>query len=166
MPPYGLIIFIMLYAEKDPKIVLKAIPKFLEWIALGKSMKSFAYKDEDGICSWMTVVRYMQNEEFLKEHGISCVPEQREYSKSLGYQIWENIAEESAKGNNEKANTASLQMVMRNKFGWDKRKEDISEEDPVEDTTKPMIQMFDSVARARQAVTPNSSVDKEDTTCP
>ena len=44
-------------------------------------------------------------------------------AETKGYQRWEAIAEASATGENEKANTASLQMVMRNKFGWDKKEE-------------------------------------------
>ncbi len=110
--------------KKDPQVVVKAIHKFLEWLAMGKAVKSFAYKDEIDICSWETVVSYMEDKEFLKEHGLESLPEHKAHSKSIGYQIWETECERSAKGENEKSNTASLQMIMRNKYGWDKRKED------------------------------------------
>lgn len=106
--------------KKDPQVVIKAIHKFLEWLAMGKAVKSFAYKDETDICSWSTVVKYMKDKEFLNKHGLESLPEHKEYSKSMGYQIWEEECERSAKGENEKSNTASLQMIMRNKFGWDK----------------------------------------------
>lgn len=40
------------------------------------------------------------------------------------YEGWEKIVEQSARGENPDANTASLQMKMRNRFGWDKRKDE------------------------------------------
>lgn len=43
---------------------------------------------------------------------------------SHAYEGWEKIVEQSAKGENPDANTASLQMKMRNRFGWDKKKDD------------------------------------------
>lgn len=37
------------------------------------------------------------------------------------YKLWFTNVSESALGTNKDANTASLQMIMRNMFGWDKR---------------------------------------------
>jgi hypothetical protein len=47
--------------------------------------------------------------------------EQIQIAKSKGYAHWEKVVEDSADGSNQKASTASLQMLMRNKYGWDKR---------------------------------------------
>ena len=47
-------------------------------------------------------------------------PLQKRKAEAQGYAYWEQVVEDSAKGANKDANTASLQMVMRNKFGWDK----------------------------------------------
>lgn len=105
-------------ALKDPAIRQKAYNLFCEHLALGKSVKSWYYEDELGnMCCWETMVSY------IEKYPIEFQPIKRKVAETKGYQRWEAIAEASATGENEKANTASLQMVMRNKFGWDKKEE-------------------------------------------
>jgi hypothetical protein len=50
-------------------------------------------------------------------------PIQMKVSETKGYAKWEQIAEDGAEGTNPDVNPACLQMVMRNKFGWDKQRE-------------------------------------------
>jgi hypothetical protein len=141
---------------KKPATVIKAIAEFLKWLEMGKSVKSFSYQDpedENEICSWASVVRYMKDPDFIKEHGLHCLPEQKERAKSKGYAIWEKHVEDSAIGLNEKANTASLQMIMRNKFGWDK-KDDVPEEVD-EEHHKP----FETVGNFLRAITQSKQAD-------
>lgn len=102
-------------ALKDPQVRQKAYEDFCAHLAKGKSIKSWCYEDEKGnACVWATMLSYIKN------HPEEFNPIKKELAEIKGYNRWEDIAEASAEGKNKKANTASLQMVMRNKFGWDK----------------------------------------------
>ncbi len=100
-------------AIKDPETRQKAYQSFCDHLAKGKAIKSWWYEDGDVACTWATMLSYIKDEAEFN-------PIKRLVAESQGYNKWENIAEQSADGNNKNANTASLQMVMRNKFGWDK----------------------------------------------
>ena len=101
-------------ALKDPAIRQKAYYLFCAHLAQGKAIKSWWYEDEEGNeCTWATMLSYIKN----NPHEFDSV--KKEIAETKGYNLWESVAEESAKGKN-RANTASLQMVMRNKYGWDK----------------------------------------------
>jgi hypothetical protein len=104
-------------ALSDPEIRQKAYKSFCDHLAKGRAIESWFYEDEENSCCWLTMLRYMENEDEFK-------PIQKIIAKAKGYQYWENVVAESAIGVNEKANTASLQMIMRNKYGWDKREDD------------------------------------------
>ena len=92
----------------------EAFRSYLEHLGKGKSKKSWWFEHEDLTLTWQTMDTYIKNETDVFN------PLKIEIAKSKGYNHWEQVAEESAKGINKDANTASLQMVMRNKFGWDK----------------------------------------------
>lgn len=104
------------YAKKLTTDELKraAFESYLAHIAKGKSKKSWWFDHEEVTVTWQTMETYIKNEPQVFN------PLQIERAKSSGYQIWEQVVEDSAKGLNKDANTASLQMLMRNKFGWDK----------------------------------------------
>lgn len=99
---------------KDPELRQKAYQKYCEWIARGKSSRSFTFVDANVMCTGQTIESYIRNNpiEFPAIH--------KEIAKAKGYAYWEQIVEDSASGINQNANTASLQMVMRNKFDWDR----------------------------------------------
>lgn len=101
-------------ALKDPAIRQKAYKSFCDHLAKGKSQKSWFFEEGEHLCCYKTMLSYIQNNP--KEFP----PIQREIAETKGYQYWESVVEASAEGRNPTANTASLQMVMRNKFGWDK----------------------------------------------
>lgn len=67
----------------------------------------------------MFTLCYRTLKSWLLEHGDMFCEEKREIAWAKGYQFWEKLLIDSAKGIN-KARTASLQMIMRNKYGWDK----------------------------------------------
>jgi hypothetical protein len=62
---------------------------------------------------------------YIEENPQEFPPIQREISESKGQKYWEQVVMDSACGINKDANTASLQMLMRNKYSWDKN--DVSE---------------------------------------
>lgn len=106
-------------ALKDPSVRQKAYKLFCDHLAKGKSIKSWWYEDNEGNeCVWATMLSYIKN------NPAEFDSIKKEIAETKGYYLWESIAEESAEGKNKRANTASLQMIMRNKYGWDK-------EDPV-----------------------------------
>lgn len=99
-------------ALKDKDLRQRAYKSFCDHLAKGKAIKSWWYEEGEYSCIWETMLSYMQD-------TIEFDPIQRKIADAKGYNEWEEISEQSAKGKN-RANTASLQMVMRNKFGWDK----------------------------------------------
>jgi thiamine pyrophosphate-dependent acetolactate synthase large subunit-like protein len=104
-------------ALKDPEMRQRAYKSYCDHIAKGKSYKSWYFIEGDCACTYKTMLEYIKDK-------TEFPPIIKEIAESEGYQQWETIAEESAKGLNKNANTASLQMVMRNKFGWDKDKKE------------------------------------------
>jgi hypothetical protein len=104
------------YAKKLSTLELKkeAFAQYLAHLSKGKSKKSWWFDHPDLTLTWETMDKYIRDEPDIFD------PLQIVQAKSKGYQIWEQVVEDSARGDNKDANTASLQMLMRNKFGWDK----------------------------------------------
>lgn len=96
------------------ELKLEAYKQYCEHLRKGKSKKSWRMHHPDVCVTWQTLEEYIKNEPNVFN------PIQMQQAQIDGYAHWEEVVEHSAKGINEKANTASLQMVMRNKFGWDK----------------------------------------------
>jgi hypothetical protein len=107
---------------KDPELRQLAYKSFCEHIAKGRAIDSWYFEHPEATLSYKTMLKYIKDEEEFP-------PEQREIAKAKGYAHWEKVVEDSAIGINKDANTASLQMLMRNKFGWDK-----NTHKPTEDT--------------------------------
>lgn len=104
------------YAKKlvNDELKRKVFQSYLDHMAKGKSKKSWWYEDDEITLTWQTMDAYIKNESDVFD------PIQIECARSKGYNLWEQVVEDSAKGINKDANTASLQMLMRNKFQWDK----------------------------------------------
>lgn len=104
------------YAKKlvTPELRREAYEQYCQHVSEGYSRKSFTFHKGDFKVTWETIDKYMQEspEEFPPIH--------MQFAKAQGYKHWEKVVSESAIGKNLKANTASLQMIMRNKFDWDK----------------------------------------------
>lgn len=110
---------------KDPELRQMAYMSYCDWIAEGKSQASFAFKHGEHKCVSKTI------ESYIKKYPDEFLPIHKEYAIAKGMQKWEKIVEDSACGLNKEANTASLQMLMRNKFGWDK-----PDKEPVKEDTQ------------------------------
>lgn len=109
-------------ALKDPDIRQKAYEQYCAHLAKGLSKKTWVFKHPEFTCTAETFDKYLKDtEEFDPIH--------KKVALAQGNAIWEKHVIDSALGDNEKANTASLQMFMRNTYGWDKKeKEDVDEE--------------------------------------
>lgn len=104
------------YAKKltTDELKLQVFDSYLSHIAKGKSKKSWWFENDEITLTWQSMDTYIKNEPgIFSSLQIEC-------AKSKGYNIWEQVVEDSAKGINKDANTASLQMLMRNKYEWDK----------------------------------------------
>ena len=100
-------------ALKDPEMRQRAYKSFCEHLAQGKSIKSWWFEEGNNSCTYKTILEYIKDkEEFPSIH--------KEIAECKGFNYWETIVAESAIGKNRESNTACLQMLMRNKFGWDK----------------------------------------------
>lgn len=111
---------------KDPDIRQIAYQKYCEWLAMGKSKKSFTFRSPEYSCHWQTLESYIKDKNEFD-------PLQIELAKCEGCKRWEQVVEDSAEGKNKDANTASLQMLMRNKFDWDKQSV-VTDTQPTEST--------------------------------
>jgi hypothetical protein len=101
---------------KDEDVRQQAYSQYCEHLAKGKSKRSWYFEHPTLTCTWETMEKYIENKTEFD-------PNKKKVAECRGFGTWEKIVEDSATGVNEKANTASLQMVMRNKFGWDKKEE-------------------------------------------
>ncbi len=98
---------------KDPEVRQLAFEQYCAHLARGKSQESFYFEHPEFTVSYKTMNRY------IEENPEEFPAIKKEIARIKGFAIWEDIVEKSAKGENE-AVTPSLQMVMRNKYGWDK----------------------------------------------
>jgi hypothetical protein len=101
---------------KDPDIRQEAYRQYCAHLAKGKSKRSFVFRHPEFSCHWVTLESYIKDK-------VEFDPVQMELAKCEGYARWEQVVEDSAEGKNKDANTASLQMLMRNKYDWDKKEE-------------------------------------------
>lgn len=92
----------------------QAFDSYLAHLSKGKSKKSWWFEHPELNLTWETMDKYIREEPNIFD------PIKIIQAKSKGYEVWEGVVEDSASGKNKNANTASLQMLMRNKFGWDK----------------------------------------------
>jgi len=96
------------------ELKLKAYKTFCDHLAKGSVKQSWYYDDGKYMCSYQTLMSY------IKESPVDFPAIQKEVAYSKGFQQWESVLSGSGTGENKNASTASLQMIMRNKYGWDK----------------------------------------------
>lgn len=106
---------------KTPELLKEAFESYCKHIASGYPKEAWFF-EKDGVpmCGWRTIethIEEMTNSEGLSDVDLSSIKMSR--AESARYKHWYDIVIASANGKNQKANTASLQMAMRNMFGWD-----------------------------------------------
>ncbi len=103
---------------KDNNLKIEAYKDYCAHLAAGKGRKGWRWRKDDRLlCTYLTI------EKWIKEEPEVFNSIQKEIALCDGYDHWEAVVAASAKGENEKANTASLQMIMRNMHGWDVKDE-------------------------------------------
>lgn len=98
---------------KTPELKAEAYRQYCAHLAKGKSKKSWYFEHPDLELTWETMEKYIAG------NIIDFPPIKKEISQCKGLAYWEEVVDQTALGNNE-ANLPALQMLMRNKFGWDK----------------------------------------------
>jgi hypothetical protein len=99
----------------DPADRQEAYLAFCEGIKKGHSVESFRFSKGDRRVTGPRILEWVV--ENPNEFDAALFQEAHAHA----HEEWEGVVNESAKGNNPDANTASLQMKMRNRFGWDKK---------------------------------------------
>ncbi len=99
---------------KSPDLRQKAYDQYCKWLARGKSSRSFSFVEGDLICTGKTI------ESYIKDNTTEFPPAKREAAYAQGMAHWESVVDGTAEGSNKQACVPALNMLMRNKFGWDK----------------------------------------------
>lgn len=104
------------YAKKldTPEIRQEAYRQYCDHIARGQPKNAWFFDHPHVTLTCETMEKYIRNypEEFDAD--------QKKIAEAKSLAHWFGVLADSAKGNNRYANPASLQMIMRNKFGWDR----------------------------------------------
>lgn len=96
------------------ELIKDAFDNYCSHISKGKVAASWYYKkDGKAICCYSTIERY------IKKRPDVCSPTQYNCAVAHGMGDWEIVVDGAARGENKKCNPAVLQIVMRNKYGWD-----------------------------------------------
>jgi hypothetical protein len=103
------------YAKKltTPELCKLAYESYCAHLAKGKDKKSWNLKEPVKL-TWETMEKY------IRENPQVFDPIDKQIAESDGYCLWEQVVEDAALGKNKDHNTATLQMKMRCKFGWDR----------------------------------------------
>ena len=90
-----------------------AYKSYCDWIASGKSNKSWCYESDT------LTLSYKCMETHIKEHPEDFPPLKRATAISKGLSVWEDMGKDMMTSK-ERCQPAIYQIMMRNKFGWDK----------------------------------------------
>lgn len=99
---------------KEAAVRKEAYRQYCEWIASGKSYKSFVFDHPEFTVTYKTMERY------IKESPSEFPPSQREMAEARSLEHWLTLGKSMMLGEVRGCQPAIFQMFMRNKFGWDK----------------------------------------------
>lgn len=99
---------------KSPTIRQEAYESYCSWISNGKIKKTWYFEHPEASLTWETMEKY------IRENESEFDPIKKKIAEAKGLRYWEGKVEDAALGANKDASIPGLQMVMRNKFGWDK----------------------------------------------
>jgi hypothetical protein len=98
---------------KNPEARQRAYQAYCDWLAKGKTKKSFTFVEDDLMCCWATI------ESYIKEAPQDFDPLKKEIAYARGCAFWEDAVDETALGIRKETSVPTLNMVMRNKYKWD-----------------------------------------------
>lgn len=114
-------------ARKLPDIEtqLEAYESYCAHLAKGKVKQSWVFETKDGVS---IICNTMDN--YIKENPSVFDSGKLLAAKAKGLDRWEETIGKQAESSRKYPNTATLQMKMRNTFGWDRREEKAPEVPP------------------------------------
>ena len=138
---------------RTPELRQQAYREFCAHLANGRSPRSFTFEHPDFTITGQTVERMIRDD-------VEFPPIHKEIAEAKGFGYWEGVVIDSATGKNRFANTASLQMIMRNKFGWDREDKNRKEID----TTKlqALADFFAPIHTGSKALEPPTPAELQD----
>ena len=132
---------------KDPNERQIAYESYCEHIAKGKFKQSWRYVNEKTNSHWT----YKTIEKWIKEANEFSI-EKMQVAEAAGFEHFEKMLLDSCSGANTKANTATLQMVMRSKYGWDKaEKREINTPEILASYERVMLMLSDKQKAVKEA---------------
>lgn len=99
---------------KTPDLKEEAYHQYCDWIASGKSKKSWTFDHPHLSLTWETMEKYIREDPSVFD------PNKQRQAESASLKVWEQSGYDMMTGKIEKCQPAIYQMFMRNKFGWDK----------------------------------------------
>ncbi len=107
---------------KTDEQMTQVYKSYCEHLAAGKVKKSWYFDENNLTLTWETMEKYIANE------PQNFDPQKKAVAVAKGMAYWESIVDGKAIGTHKEADTATLQMNMRNKYGWDKNSENTEED--------------------------------------
>jgi hypothetical protein len=104
---------------KSEELQKVAFAIYCDWLAMGRDKKGFVcdYVDENGKEGSVT---YQTIENYVKSQRFDLDPSQQERAECLGFARWETTGIQMMTGEMKNCQPAIYQMMMRNKYSWDK----------------------------------------------
>ena len=93
---------------------LDAYAQYCAHIASGQPKKAWCFRHPTLSLTWETMEKYIKNEPNLFD------PLHKRMAEADGLKLWFSYLADSARGKNKDANVASMQIILRNMFMWDR----------------------------------------------
>ncbi len=126
-----------------------AYKSYCDWIAAGKSYKSWCYE------SPTLTLSYKCMETHMKDSPNDFPPLQRSIALAKGFAVWEELGKQMMTSK-EKCHPAIYQIMMRNKFGWDKEDPEDKEKKEKQDAER-----VDLLMKGLEVMYKNKILEKE-----
>lgn len=97
-----------------------AYDAYCNWIASGRGIRGFVFECKDEETDKIITITWQTVENYIKAKRFEFDPTKKEKAENLSYQVWEHMGVDMMNGKVPKCQPAIYQMMMRNKFGWDK----------------------------------------------
>lgn len=99
---------------KTEELKKEAYRQYCAHISQGIPKKAWKFKHPEISLTWETMEKY------IKEEPDTFDPTQKKMAEADALFMWFDYLSQSAKGKNREANVASLQIILRNMFAWDR----------------------------------------------
>lgn len=130
-----------------PELRKKAYLALCDWIADGRSARSFVYKEEGVTVSGRTITRYLEKYEgeFNREFY--------ECAHADGLNYWENLGEKIILGQLEGYDASTYRFFMRQKFNWASESAEVEGKESNQGHLKTLVGAFKAIALTSEVST-------------